>query len=107
MGLRDFFGVVAGVLFLAGLTMLGAGLALFTCNLIFHSGFYSILVLSVAVALVVSGRGLGILTAERSASAAPLAAKIRGVCQYCGKATANRIKCDNCGGNPGLGGEGV
>jgi len=108
--IRDLIDIVASLMFLAGLVSIGAGAALLTSNLVFHSGFVFISYLAIGVALIITGKGLSIVINGKTplAEVGPVvSATVRNVCQYCGKATANLVTCDNCGGNPGLGGEKV
>lgn len=104
--LSEVLDVVAGLMFLGGLVIIGAALAFLTINMVFHVSLVYGWLLVAGVVLAFLGRKLSFVLSGREAVVSA-AVTARRFCQYCGGFTVNKVKCDNCGGYPGLGGDTV
>lgn len=57
--IRVLLEYVASFLFLSGLVLVGGGLAFLTCNVVFGSGLFFAVMLTIGVVFTLSGKGLG------------------------------------------------
>lgn len=104
LGLLEWCEVGAGVAFLAGLALIGSGLALFSCNIAFGASFEYLTLVFFGFVLALAGKSVMNLLIKKSVPVnVPGVAAVSlksGLCQYCGKDPESDTKCVKCGGVP-------